>query len=332
MSPKVSVIIPTYNSEKYVAKAIESALQQTEPNVEVIVVDDASVDATTEVVQHYCSDRLKLIVNQCNRGPSYTRNRGFKAAKGEWVALLDSDDWYVLNRLEKLLQVAIAQNADFVVDDLYLITRGAEQPWSTRFSEDSGFGSRRVRFNKITQINSVDFVDLDLGLVKPLIKRNFLIQHQLEFDENLRYGEDFQFFLISLLKGARFIVVPEPYYFYYSHRDSMITEHIKCQEEMHQANLALLEKELVKNNPKLTFSLSNRVANLDKKIKINISYTRVMLPLKQGKFLTALTNMVHNPLFFRFAGLELLRRLNNQWRNFKSKLSGMRKFSSNSTV
>lgn len=331
MHSKVTVIIPTYNSEKYVAKAIESALQQTYPNVEVIVVDDASQDATTQVVQGYCSDRLKLIINDRNRGPSYTRNQGIEAAKGEWIALLDSDDWYARDRLEKLLQVAQTENADFVVDDLYFITDGASKPWSTRFSQNAGFSSRTVRFNQITQINAVDFVDLDLGLVKPLIKRNFLIQHSLEFDENLRYGEDFHIFLLSLLNGARFIIVPEPYYFYCSRSNSLVTEYIKCQEQMHKATFDILQNELINNNPQVKYSLSKRLAKLDKSIKTNLSYNRVIRPLKQGKLSTALTQMVHNPLFFRFVGLELLRRLKLQWHNLRSKLS-IQKFSSNSTA
>lgn len=329
MHPKVSVIIPTYNSEKYVAKAIESVLQQTEQNVEVIVVDDASVDSTVEVVQRYCSDRLKLIVNECNQGPSYSRNRGIEVARGEWIAMLDSDDWYAGDRLEKLLQVAEIENADFVVDDLYFIADKAEKPWSTRFSQNAGFSSRQVRFNRITQIDAADFVDLDLGLVKPIIKRNFLIQHNLKFDEELRYGEDFHLFVLSLLNKAKFIVVPEPYYFYCSRADSLITEYIKCQEQMHKSTFDVLQKELTKNNPKVINSLSKRLSKLDWSIKTNLSYNRVIRPLKQGKLATALNEMIYNPLFFKFVGLELLRRLKLQWHNLRARLS-IQNFISNS--
>lgn len=320
MNPQVSVIIPTYNSEKYIARAIESVLQQTEPNVEVIVVDDASHDATTEVVKRYCCDRLKMLVNERNRGPSYTRNQGIKEAKGEWIALLDSDDWYAPERLEKLLQVAYTEKADFVVDDLYLITDGAEKPWSTRFSQNWGFGSRQPSFNKSTQLDAVDFIELDLGLVKPIIKRNFLAHHDLKFNEELRYGEDFQLFLISLLNKAKFIVIPEPYYFYCSRPNSLITEPLKCQEQMHWAALTILETEAVKNNPKLMNSLANRLEKLDKSIKTFISYKRVMSPLKQGRMSAAITEILRNPLFFRFVRLEILRRITNRLSKLRAKL------------
>lgn len=321
MNPKVSIIIPAYNSEKYIAQAIESVLQQTEPNFEVIVVDDASVDATVDVVRGYCSDRLKLIVNERNQGPSYTRNRGIGQAKGQWIALLDSDDWYAPNRLEKLLQVAQAENADFVADDLYLIEDGAETPWSTRFSQkQAGFGSCKVRCEQITQINAVDFVDFDLGLLKPLIKRHFLVEHEIEFDPNLRYGEDFQFFLISLLKGAKFIIFPEAYYFYCSRPNSLVTEYIKCQEQMHKSSLNILQKEL-NNNYKLSLSLSKRLAKLEKSIKIGLSYNRVIIPLKKGKLTTAITEMIRNPLCFVFYSSEISRKLNYRFSYLLSKLS-----------
>jgi len=327
MHPKVSVIIPTYNSEKYIAQAIESVLQQTESNLEAIVVDDASVDMTVEIVQQYSSDRVKLLIEDCNRGPSYTRNRGIKAAQGEWIALLDSDDWYAPYRLEKLLQVAGAENADFVADDLYLIHDDAKQPWSTRFSIVGGFGSRRICFDAIAQISAVDFVELDLGLVKPIIKRDFLIQHQLGFDENLRYGEDFALFLTSLLHGAKFIIVPTPYYFYRSRSDSLITDYIKSQEQMHQSSVELLKKELVQNNLKVIRSLSKRTANFERSLKMGQSYNRVIVPLKQGNFSIAIFEMVRNPLCFKFYSWQTLRKISYRLRYFMNQI-GFKKINS----
>ena len=316
MHSKVSVIIPTYNSEKYVAKAIESALQQTYPNVEVIVVDDASQDGTVEVVAGYCCDSVKLIVSDRNRGPSYSRNRGIEAAVGEWIALLDSDDWYAPNRIEKLLQVAHTENADFVVDDLYFISDGAQKPWSTRFSEHWGFGSGKVPINTIRQINAVDFIDLDLGILKPLIKREFLVRHQLEFDEDLRFGEDFNLFLISLLKGAKFIVVPAPYYFYCSRSDSLIHDYIKCQEQMYETSANILQEDLVKSTPKLANSLYKRMVKLDDSIRMGQSYKRVVLLLKKGELSKAIIAMLHNPLCFKFYVWQTLNRLNYRYKTF----------------
>lgn len=309
MHPKVSVIIPTYNSEKYIAKAIESVLQQTQPHLEVIVVDDASTDITVEIVQQYKSDRVKLLINDCNRGPSYTRNRGIKVAQGEWIALLDSDDWYAPERIEKLLQIARVEDADIIVDDLYLITDGAEKPWSTRFSTKLGFGWQPASFNKITQISVVDFIAMDLGIVKPMFKRNFLIQQNLQFDENLRFGEDFQLCLRSLICKAKFIVVPQPYYFYCSRPDSLITDYIKCQQQMHAEILRLLQEDGVKNHSILARSLTRRANILAIHLSISLAYNRVKAMLKSENFFIAIAKILTEPKLVLLSVLHVLRNL-----------------------
>ena len=95
---KVSVVIATWNSEKFISKAIDSALQQ-KVSLEVIVVDDFSSDNTCEVVENYRDERVRLIKSNSNGGPGYARNIGFEAAKGKWIAILDSDDYFLPNRL-----------------------------------------------------------------------------------------------------------------------------------------------------------------------------------------------------------------------------------------
>jgi len=101
MNPLVSVIIPAYNAENYIEKAIQSVLEQTYPNFEVIVIDDNSTDRTVDVVREFRDERIKLLVNEQNMGPSYSRNRGIIEAKGEWIALLDSDDWWDKDRCKR---------------------------------------------------------------------------------------------------------------------------------------------------------------------------------------------------------------------------------------
>lgn len=297
MNPTVSVIIPAYNTEAYIGKAIESALGQTEQDIEVIVVDDASTDATVKVVEDYSDKRLKLTVNERNRGPSYTRNRAIREARGEWVALLDSDDWYAPERLEKLLHVARTENADLVADDLYYIQDGAKRPWSTLFSLAG------EHFNGPRHIDAADFVEtnmpgrrcLRLGLTKPLMKRGFLTRYNLTYNENVRHGEDFLFYLACLMAGARFVVVPEPYYFYNRRRGSLLTEEkLDVLASLRRENLYLQQQKSVKNDPKLAHSLSKRLSTIEQ----NMVYYRVVQPLKKGKLSDALTEMVCNPRFY----------------------------------
>ena len=102
----VSVIIPAYNAEKTIDKAIQSAVDQTYRNIEVIVIDDCSTDKTIEKVI-FClqkDDRIKLLKNNINIGVSESRNRGVKKARGEWIAFLDSDDIWAREKLERQIK------------------------------------------------------------------------------------------------------------------------------------------------------------------------------------------------------------------------------------
>jgi len=106
--PKVSVVIPVYNREKYVAVAIDSILSQTFSDFELLVVDDGSTDRTIDVVLSYSDPRIRLVRNNANRGVATTRNKGIQLARGEYLAFLDSDDWAYPKRLAK--QIAFLDN------------------------------------------------------------------------------------------------------------------------------------------------------------------------------------------------------------------------------
>lgn len=104
-APLVSIIIPSYNHAQYIGNAIESVLNQTYPNIELIVIDDGSRDDSHAVIRSYADDpRVTAILNTENRGQSYVFNRALEVAKGTLVSLLPSDDWYLPRKTE--LQVA----------------------------------------------------------------------------------------------------------------------------------------------------------------------------------------------------------------------------------
>ena len=96
---KISVIIPVYNGEKYINKAIDSVLNQTFRPFEIIVIDDGSTDGTEDALSQY-GDKIK-VYKQKNQGVCRARNAGLQRAKGDWVAQLDADDWWNVNKLDK---------------------------------------------------------------------------------------------------------------------------------------------------------------------------------------------------------------------------------------
>jgi len=100
----VSVVIPAYNSEKYIDKAINSVLNQTYQDFEIIIIDDGSVDNTRQIIENTNDSRIKYIYQE-NSGPAAARNNGIKNASGEYIAFLDSDDVWLPEKLEKQIKI-----------------------------------------------------------------------------------------------------------------------------------------------------------------------------------------------------------------------------------
>lgn len=112
MNDLVSIIMPSYNTEKYISESIASVQKQSYADWELIIVDDCSTDNTDEIVKPFLSDkRIKYIKNETNSGAAVSRNRALREAKGKWIAFLDSDDLWMPDKLQK--QVAFMQDNDY---------------------------------------------------------------------------------------------------------------------------------------------------------------------------------------------------------------------------
>ena len=113
--PLISIIVPSFFSEKYISECIESVQKQTYKNFEMIIVDGMSKDKTIEIIEHYqnIDKRIRLIKNPFDAGPAQARSEGIKASKGDFIAFLDSDDIWVQNKLELQLEFMIKNNYKF---------------------------------------------------------------------------------------------------------------------------------------------------------------------------------------------------------------------------
>ena len=111
--PKISVIIPVYNVEKYIKECLESVVNQTFTDIEIICINDGSTDNSLSILEEYAKKDSRIkIINQQNSGLSATRNNGIKAAQGEFIGFVDSDDYIDLDFYEKLYDAAIKNNCD----------------------------------------------------------------------------------------------------------------------------------------------------------------------------------------------------------------------------
>ena len=177
----VSVIIPAYNASNVISRSVASALAQTKQPSEVIVVDDASIDGTADVVRQlsHGSPSVKLIKIDVNSGPSRARNIGIAAANSEWIAILDADDAWKSNRLERLLAIASQHAADFVADNQILYDVGAQKETRVAFEGDWQFKALNVEglfLNEILDQRTPAYPPL-----KPIIRRQFLASSGIRY-------------------------------------------------------------------------------------------------------------------------------------------------------
>ena len=115
--PRVSVIVPVYNVERYLNQCVESLLRQTLPDFELLLVNDASTDGSLALCRRYESDPRVRVIDKPHGGLGDTRNRGVREARGEYLAFVDSDDWVEQRMLEDLTAAADREEADLVLFD-----------------------------------------------------------------------------------------------------------------------------------------------------------------------------------------------------------------------
>jgi succinoglycan biosynthesis protein ExoU len=193
----VAVVIPAWNAEGTLARAVESALAQANVAVEVVIVDDASTDRTAEIARALAAadPRVRLIVQERNAGPGAARNRAMATSTAPWICPLDSDDFMEPGRLSALLTIAWEGDWDFVVDDL----------WKVLETDPEGPRRRLFSLGEFVRANLSDrHGDRgEMGFLKPMMRRDFLRQHRLDYAENMRLGEDYDLYARALAAGAR---------------------------------------------------------------------------------------------------------------------------------
>ena len=210
---RVSVLIPAYNAEYSLETAVFSVLGQTERSLELLIIDDASSDGTLAVARSLQArdPRIRVIAMESNGGKVLAMNRAMAEAQGEWIAVLDADDWYAPERLAVMLNAAERSGLDLVADDWISVDAGA----------------RVYLRSPLPRLTSDTILDLDLylkgsrptakadyGMLKPIIRRSFVETHGIWYHPKARRGQDFYFLLSYFLAGGKALLLKDPYYYY----------------------------------------------------------------------------------------------------------------------
>lgn len=234
--PQISIIMPTYNCGKYIAEAIDSVLNQTFSDFEIIVIDDGSTDNTKELLSSYIANGQIRYFYQENNGPASARNRGLKEATGEYVSFLDCDDCFLPEFLDKNLSYAKQSDYDVVICQRYY-----------QKIEESNGQSRLVLIERQILPSSPQELYRKLfhnfvGCLKMVAKKTCFNKVGL-FDENLFSTDDFDIWLRFAENNLRIGMVsdPAPLFVYRIRNDSLFHSHI-LREKRLLAHYAIFKK------------------------------------------------------------------------------------------
>jgi glycosyltransferase involved in cell wall biosynthesis len=210
--PKVSVIVPAYNVEKYISKCLESILNQTLRDFELIVTDDCSADGTMNILKAYAEkdERIKIIQNEVNFGAAVTRNIGMDAASGEYIYFIDSDDWIDNDYLENMVLMIEKAETDIVLN-VNIEVNGAKyvHPSMGLVAEQGEFiDKKRV------------IEDAPVFVWARLYRKKFLDKHHLRYID-IKKANDNTFHYITQIYTDRIFVFYGPTYHYLCRKDSI---------------------------------------------------------------------------------------------------------------
>lgn len=173
----ISVIVPIYNAEKTLNRCIDSILNQTVKDVELILVNDGSNDNSLSICEKYGSDNVKII-NKTNGGVSSARNAGIEEVTGDYISFVDADDMVMPNFLEKLLGMIQNQDADIAISGLKKKVEDDTLVYDTQY------------FNSEDFLNMLLFGQVSIGVCGILIKTDVIKKNGLRFSEGYKYSED----------------------------------------------------------------------------------------------------------------------------------------------
>ena len=222
-APLVSVIVPVFNSEKYLSKCLDSILNQDYPNIEVICIDDSSTDNSKKILEDYSikEKKIKIIAHTKNRGPSAARNSGLDLARGKYILFVDGDDCISRELLYITVSCAEKNNLDEVSFD-YKTFREDEEPEGQE---------SRILTDGYTE-NVISGIDYFVSREKEnrpgrtawawLYLRSFIEINGLRFYEGILH-EDLLFYYNTIIKAKRVVHIEEDLYYYRTSEDSIMT-------------------------------------------------------------------------------------------------------------
>lgn len=193
--PKVSIIVPVYNAEKYLQECVNSILNQTLSDLELILVDDGSTDSSPALCDKCAAqDERVKVIHQTNAGAAVARNNGIKVAQGEYIAFVDSDDWIDTDMYERMLDAAAANDCDLVICDCLKEFDSGSQLYTHELP--AGFYDRErmysVYFPQLLMTDTMEY-PVTISNYLLLIRHDVITANHITYPEGMRFSEDLLF-------------------------------------------------------------------------------------------------------------------------------------------
>ena len=257
----VSVVLPAYNAEAYLATAVDSVLAQTLRPAQVVLVDDASTDGTLALMRELEKKHpeVQVLPLSENGGPGHARNRAFDVATGDWIAIHDADDTISPGRFAAMVAVGEEQRVDVVLDNFVFVnaTTGRRRP--SRIPAGDGW-ERVDRYAFLRGARAFNYAPT-WTLLQPLLRRDFLDAKGVRYPTHTRHGEDFLFMIELFLSGATAVRLRQPGYVYTERSGGLSTTRTDYSGLVHQTE-ALLADPRVRADARATRLLRRRLSTL----------------------------------------------------------------------
>lgn len=225
MDPIISVVVPVYKVEKYIQRCIDSLINQTLKNIEIILVNDGSPDNCPVICDQIAETDIRVkVIHKQNGGLSSARNAGMKIAKGKYIGFVDSDDDVELNMYEKMVATAEKYSTDFVMADYRRVLNDGSSYIKT-LDIDQGYYDRekivKDIFPNLIMRECIDYGPL-LSVWHCIYRKSFLDEFELRFDEEVKWSEDNIFSSIMGYRCSSFYYMKgEALYHYYSNPNTI---------------------------------------------------------------------------------------------------------------
>ncbi|MPM65691.1 Undecaprenyl-phosphate 4-deoxy-4-formamido-L-arabinose transferase [bioreactor metagenome] len=279
----VSIIVPVYNSEKYINRCMDSLINQTYKNIEIIAIDDGSKDNSLEILNQYATkDKRIKVFYQINQGPSVARNTGLDKSSGSYVMFVDIDDYIDLDMARLLITDIDEKKSTLVLCD-------NSEVWLDKIDKRKILDDNNANVSKSKVIKLIASGRAGLVCGK-LFSKNIIEKYNIRFDKNVKMCEDQIFFLNISIHCKKFIYVPKSLYYYDRRNENSIT--VKYQKNAIDNQIYVINniKEILNksdlDNDEINLIINNRYMSA-----INYCISNEILDMKISNIKSKISNI-----------------------------------------